>query len=64
MGTASDGGSDQEWAEIERFFEPESIGRPRKYPSEARIMRSGTWNAAVANGGCCRRISCPSVRCT
>ena len=31
MGYPSDA-SDQEWAEIERFFEPEHIGRPRKHP--------------------------------
>ena len=24
--------SDREWAAIERFFEPEPIGRPRKHP--------------------------------
>ncbi|NMQ19163.1 transposase [Candidatus Competibacter phosphatis] len=31
MGYPSDV-SDREWAEIERFFEPEHIGRPRKHP--------------------------------
>ncbi len=31
MGYPSDV-SDREWAEIERFFDPEHIGRPRKHP--------------------------------
>lgn len=27
--------SDREWAEIERFFEPEHIGRPRKHSARS-----------------------------
>ena len=52
MGYPSDV-SDREWAEIERFFEPEHIGRPRKHP-----VRS-LYNAIrhVERGGCQWRMS-------
>ena len=48
--------SDREWAEIERFFEPEHIGRPRKHSARslynANPARGARWlpMADVAEG--------------